>query len=62
MVEPLLRTSSAWGAGSTPAQGRVLWRLPLPAQTGPPSLAALDTTGGLSILLAGVDGFVYAVR
>jgi hypothetical protein len=50
------------GAGSTPAEGRVLWQLPLPAQTGPPSLAVLDKKGGLSILLAGADGFVYAVR
>jgi hypothetical protein len=50
------------GAGSTPAEGRVLWQLTLPAQTGPPSLAVLDKKGGLSILLAGADGFVYAVR
>jgi len=50
------------GAGSTPAEGRVLWQLPLPAQTGPPSLAVLDKTSGLSIFLAGADGFVYAVH
>ena len=50
------------GAGSTPAEGRVLWQLPLPVQTGPPSLAVLDKKSGLSILLAGADGFVYAVR
>ena len=50
------------GAGSTPAEGRVLWQLPLPVQTGPPSLAVLDKKIGLSILLAGADGFVYAVR
>jgi hypothetical protein len=50
------------GADGAPAEGRVLWRIPLPAQTGPPTLAALDRTGNLSILLAGADGFVYAVR
>jgi outer membrane protein assembly factor BamB len=50
------------GGGSTPAEGRILWQLALLAQTGPPSLAALDKTSGLSILLAGADGFVYAVR
>jgi outer membrane protein assembly factor BamB len=49
-------------AGSTPAEGRVLWQLPLPVQTGPPSLAVLDRQNGLSILLAGADGSVYAVR
>jgi hypothetical protein len=50
------------GAGRTPAEGRVLWQLPLPVQTGPPSLAVLDKQSGLSILLAGADGIVYAVR
>jgi hypothetical protein len=50
------------GAGSAPAEGRLLWRLSLPAQTGSPSLAVLDSGGGLFILLAGADGFVYAVR
>ena len=50
------------GAGSTPGEGRVLWQLPLPTQTGPPSLAVLDRKSGLSILLAGADGFVYALR
>jgi outer membrane protein assembly factor BamB len=50
------------GAGRTPAEGSVLWRLPLPAQTGPPSFAALGRHEGLSILLVGTDGFVYAVR
>jgi outer membrane protein assembly factor BamB len=50
------------GAGRTPAEGSVLWRLPLPAQTGPPSLAVLGRSEGLSILLVGADGFVYAVR
>ena len=50
------------GAGSTPAEGRVVWQLPLPAQTGPPSLAVLDKKSGLSILLAGAEGFVYAVH
>ncbi|MCX6926163.1 MAG: PQQ-binding-like beta-propeller repeat protein, partial [Verrucomicrobia bacterium] len=50
------------GTGSTPAEGRVLWQLPLPTQTGPPSIAVLDRKNGLSILLAGADGFVYAVR
>ncbi len=50
------------GAGSTPSEGRVLWQLPLPVPTGPPSLAVLNRKDGLSILLAGADGFVYAVR
>jgi hypothetical protein len=50
------------GAGSTLGEGRLLWQLPLPVQTGPPSLAVLDKKSGLSILLAGADGFVYAVR
>jgi outer membrane protein assembly factor BamB len=50
------------GAGSAPAEGRVLWQLSLPVQTGPPTLAVLDKNSGLSILLAGADGFVYAVR
>ena len=50
------------GAGRTPAEGSVLWRLPLPAQTGPPSLAVLGRSESLSILLVGADGFVYAVR
>jgi outer membrane protein assembly factor BamB len=50
------------GAGSTPSEGRVLWQFPLPVQTGAPTLAVLDKKSGLSILLAGADGFVYAVR
>ena len=51
-----------FGTGNAPGEGHVLWQLPLPAQTGPPSLADLDKTNGLSILLAGADGFVYAVH
>jgi hypothetical protein len=34
----------------------------LPCQTGLPSLAALGLNEGLSILLVGADGYVYAVR
>ena len=49
------------GAGRTPAEGALLWRIPLPVQTGPPSLAVLGPGEGLSILLVGMDGFVYAV-
>jgi hypothetical protein len=50
------------GVGTTPSEGRILWQLSLPVQTGPPSLALLDKKSGLAILLAGADGFVYAVR
>lgn len=50
------------GATSDAAEGRLLWRLVLPAQTGPPSLAVLSRNSGLCILLVGADGFVYAVR
>ncbi len=49
-------------AGRTPAEGSVLWRLPLPAQTGSPSLAVLGRSEGLSFLLVGADGFVCNVR
>jgi len=50
------------GAGSDSTEGRVLWQLALPVQTGPPSVAALGRGGELSILLVGTDGVVYAVR
>ena len=45
------------GAGSDSTEGRLLWQLALPAQTGPPSLAVLGRSGELSILLVGADGF-----
>ena len=50
------------GAGGDSTEGRVLWQLALPIQTGPPSLGVLGHSGKLSILLVGTDGFVYAVR
>ena len=50
------------GTGNSINEGRVLWQLALPAQTGPPSLAVLGPRRELSILLVGADGFVYAVR
>jgi outer membrane protein assembly factor BamB len=46
----------------TAARGALLWKIDLPAGVGPPVIADVDGSGKASILLVGVDGYVYCVR
>jgi outer membrane protein assembly factor BamB len=48
--------------GSTGGTGLLEWKLHLPVACGPPTLAILEQSGTLSVLLAGSDGYVYCVR
>jgi hypothetical protein len=50
------------GAAPGGQHGEIRWQVELPARIGPPSLAALEPDGPLSILVLGEDGFVYCIR
>lgn len=50
------------GSGGGGRAGELRWRLRLPSRIGPPSIAAVDTTGEPAILVAAEDGFVYCMR
>lgn len=42
--------------------GKLLWKIDLPALTGPPAIADVDGNSESSILLSGSDGCVYCIR
>lgn len=46
------------GAG----EGKLAWRLELPATLGPPTIADVTGDGRASILVQGTDGYVYCIR
>jgi outer membrane protein assembly factor BamB len=50
------------GVDDAGTQGKLLWKLDLPATIGPPTIADVTGTGAASILLQGADGDVYCVR
>lgn len=43
-------------------EGKLLWKLDLPVNAGPPSVADVDGSGVATILLVGDDGCLYAIR
>lgn len=43
-------------------EGRIAWQFLMPATTGPPAIADVEGSGRASILLAGVDGYLYCLR
>jgi hypothetical protein len=50
------------GASESGDAGEVRWRVELPAQVGPPTIAQLEKDRAASILVVGRDGYVYCVR
>ncbi|MGE3638218.1 MAG: hypothetical protein AB7G28_06635 [Pirellulales bacterium] len=42
--------------------GEIRWKVELPAQIGPPTVAQLEQEGSASILVVGRDGYVYCLR
>jgi outer membrane protein assembly factor BamB len=50
------------GSDAAGTSGSVLWKVDFPAEPGPPSLADVDGTGKLSILVSCGDGYLYCLR
>ena len=50
------------GSADNGKSGEVRWKLQLPAPAGPPSIAALDQSGGLAIIINSMDGYVYCIQ
>lgn len=50
------------GAPEQGSTGNVCWKVELPAQIGPPTVAQLEQDGSASILVVGRDGYVYCLR
>jgi len=50
------------GTSKEGSRGEVRWKIKFPASVGPPTVATLDDSGRVSVLVAGADGFVYCLR
>ena len=50
------------GTSKDGSKGEVRWKIKFPTTLGSPTVAILDNSGTVSILVAGADGFVYCLR
>ena len=50
------------GTSKEGSRGEVRWKIKFPTSVGPPTVATLDDSGRVSVLVAGADGFVYCLR
>lgn len=50
------------GSNASGDAGELRWQMSLPARLGPPSIADVDGSGQLAVLVMGEDGYVYCVR
>jgi hypothetical protein len=50
------------GTSKDGSKGEVRWKIKFPTTVGPPTVATLDNSGTVSILVAAADGFVYCLR